>query len=436
MGDDTIFALSSGVGRAGVAVIRISGPSTLAAVRRLCCREPQPRSAQVCNIYDYGSELLIDRGLALWFPGPKSFTGEDVAELHVHGGRAVVAAVLHSLAKVPGLRAANPGEFTRRAFENGKIGLTSAEGLADLIAADTEFQRRQAIGHFSGRLAEVARFWRQSLVETRALVEAYLDFPDEGEIPADISDELRRVLKEVGRSLSGSLESYSHAEIIRDGAVVLIAGPPNSGKSSLLNKLASREVAIISEIPGTTRDLIEVTIDIKGLSFTFIDSAGIRETIDPIESIGIERTRTRAAQVHVVLWLSPIDQPSSQPDIQHENLWVLTTKADLQPDAAGERSISTITGAGVGDLLKSLFDHFSSRIAQLESNLLANRRQYDAIAAGSFALQSALFQLDCHRLEIVAEDLRRATLALDELVGAISHDSILSEVFSRFCLGK
>ncbi len=318
---------------------------------------------------------------------------------------------MHTLSKLPGFRAANPGEFTRRAFENGKLDLTSAEGLADLISADTELQRRQAMGQFSGRLAEAARFWRRSLVETRALIEAYLDFPDEGEIPADISDELRRALREVELSLSDALNGYSEAEIIRDGAVVLIAGPPNSGKSSLLNRLASREVAIISEIPGTTRDLIEVTLDINGLPFTFIDSAGIRETTDPIEAQGIQRARRKASEAHIVLWLSPIDEPMTEPRLKHENLWVLTTKADLRPDLASENAISTATGGGVRELLENLFEHFSPRLDRLESNLLASRRQYDAITAGLAATRSAMIQLDCQHLEIVAEDLRRATRA-------------------------
>jgi tRNA modification GTPase len=436
MSEGTIFALSSGVGRAGVAVIRVSGPLSSEAVRLFCRRELKPRTAHISDIYDYGSELVIDRGLVLWFPGPNSFTGEDIVEFQVHGGRAVVSALLHALSQIPGLRAANPGEFTRRAFDNGKLDLTSAEGLADLISADTELQRRQAMGQFSGRLSEAARFWRRSLVETRALIEAYLDFPDEGEIPMDISDELGRVLAEVELSLSNALNGYSEAEIIRDGAVVLIAGPPNSGKSSLLNRLASREVAIISEIPGTTRDLIELTLDIRGLPFTFIDSAGIRETTDPIEAQGIERTRRRASDAHVVLWLSPVDEPMSEPQIKHENLWVLNTKADLRPDLAIEDSISTATGAGVRNLLQKLSEHFNPRLDRLESNLLANRRQFEAITAGRSAIRSAMTQLDCRRLEFVAEDLRRGTLALDELVGDIPNDGILSEVFSRFCLGK
>lgn len=436
MSEGTIFALSSGIGRAGVAVIRVSGPSASEALRVLCRQDFQPRIAKVSNIYELESDQLIDRGLVLWFPGPRSFTGEDIVEFHVHGGRAVVSTLLQALSKISGLRAANPGEFTRRAFKNGKIDLTSAEGLADLISADTELQRRQAMGQFSGRLSEAARFWRRSLIETRALVEAYLDFPDEGEIPSDISDELRSTLRDVELSLSNALQGYSEAEIIRDGAVVLIAGPPNSGKSSLLNRLASREIAIISEIPGTTRDLIELTLDLNGLPITFVDSAGIRETSDPIEARGIERTRRRAADAHLVLWLSPIDQAISDPEIKHEHLWVLTTKADLRPDLEIENSISTMSGAGIRRLVQSLSEHFTPRLDLLESNLLVSRRQFDAIAAGRAATLSAMAQLDCHKLEIVAEDLKRATRELDELVGEISHDGILSEVFSRFCLGK
>lgn len=436
MSEATIFALSSGVGRSGVAVIRVSGPAAFDVVRQLCRVNPKPRIATISDIYEVSSSIVIDRGLILCFAGPKSFTGEDVAEFHVHGGRAVVSALLRTLSDIPGLRAAGPGEFTRRAFENGKLDLTSAEGLADLISADTEYQRRQAIAQFSGRLGEAARNWRRSLIDSQALIEAYLDFPDEGEIPLDISAELDRSFSEVECSLSDALKGYSEAEIVRDGAIVLIAGPPNSGKSSLLNRIASREVAIISEIPGTTRDLIELTIDINGLPFTFIDSAGIRDTTDPIERQGIEKTLEKAAHAHIVLWLSPIDQPLAAPEIQNDNLWIVKTKSDLADSFVSANSVSALTGVGVRSLLNALFQHFAPTLQRMESSLLVSRRQFVAISSALKAVEASRSQLDCHNLELVAEELRRAALDLDELVGNIASDEILSEVFSRFCLGK
>ena len=298
---DTIFALSSGRPPAAIAVIRISGPHAGSALRALTGRMPAPRRASLVRVRDPQNEEIIDEGLALWFPGPHSETGEDIAELQVHGGRAVIAATLSALGKLPGLRAAEAGEFTRRAFENGRMDLTAVEGLADLVAAETQAQRRQALHQLKGLLGHRAETWRQQLIDALALVEAGIDFADEDDVPeAAMAQAIARI-----RPLAEEIEKAcaSTGERLREGLRVAIAGPPNAGKSTLFNRLARREAAIVSPFPGTTRDVLELHLDLAGFPVTVLDTAGIRETDDPVEREGVRRATEQAAQASLVLWV-------------------------------------------------------------------------------------------------------------------------------------
>ena len=298
---DTIFALSSGRPPAAIAVVRISGPRARTALERMVGRVPQPRRASLALLRDPVTGEMVEEGLALWFPAPNSETGEDMVELHVHGGRAVIAAVLAALAKLAGLRPAEAGEFTRRAFENGRMDLTAVEGLADLVAAETDAQRRQAYQHLRGLLGERAENWRQRLIEALALVEAGIDFSDEEDVPKDM---MARSL-ELIRPLAGEISKAGagQGERLREGLRVAIAGPPNAGKSTLFNRLARREAAIVSPFPGTTRDVLELHLDLGGYPVTMLDTAGIRETADPVEREGVRRASERAADADLVLWV-------------------------------------------------------------------------------------------------------------------------------------
>ena len=414
----------------------MSGPSAGPVAEQISGKSLSPRRAVLSELRRAKTRDLIDSGLLIWFPAPASFTGEDVVEFHVHGGRAVVAALLDSLSEFDGLRAAGPGEFTRRAFDNGKLDLTCVEGLSDLVSADTDLQRRQALRQLSGDAPRAARSWRQQLIDSQALIEAHLDFPDESEIPIDITREIEGDLQALSLCFSEALASRGSAEIVRDGAVVLIAGAPNSGKSTLINRIASRDVAIISEIPGTTRDLLEVTIDLRGLPVTFIDSAGIREASDEIEKLGIARARAKAKEAHVVLWLVPSDAPAAEPDLSHPHLWVVQTKSDLRSVQGEDGSISALTGEGVGELLSKLYDALVSTKAATEPSLLVSRRQFSSVSAASDALSRGIERLRLGQLELVAEELRLASAYLDEMIGVIRNDDLLDEVFGRFCLGK
>lgn len=299
----TIFALSSGRGPAAIAVIRISGPRAAAALAALGVKIPEPRKAGLARICDAASGEIIDEALVLWFPAPHSETGEDVAELQAHGGRAVIAAILDALARVEGLRMAEPGEFTRRGFENGKLDLTAVEGLADLVSAETEGQRRQAFRQMKGLLGNRAEAWRQSLIKALALVEARIDFSDEADVPEDLVTPSLTIARELRDEIAAALADGHRGERLREGLVVAIAGPPNAGKSTLLNRIAKREAAIVSPYAGTTRDVIEVHLDLGGLPVTLLDTAGIRETEDPVELEGVRRARERAAGADLVLWV-------------------------------------------------------------------------------------------------------------------------------------
>ena len=304
---DTIFALSSGRGPAAIAVIRISGARAGAALRALTGKIPSPRKAALARIRDPETSDLIDEALALWFPAPHSETGEDIAELQLHGGRAVIAAVLDALGRIEGLRPAEAGEFTRRAFENGKLDLTAVEGLADLVAAETQGQRRQALRQLKGALGTPAETWRQRLIQALALVEAAIDFSDEADVQNSAHGNLLApaltIARELEAEIAAALADGGRGERLRDGLVVAIAGPPNAGKSTLLNRLARREAAIVSPYAGTTRDVIEVHLDLGGWPVTLLDTAGIRDTQDPVELEGVRRARERAAGADLVLWV-------------------------------------------------------------------------------------------------------------------------------------
>src|SRR4249919_156216 len=300
---DTIFALSSGRPPAAIAVVRISGPRAGEALKALAGRMPEPRKAGLARVRDPATGEAIDEALALWFPGPNSETGEDMAEVQLHGGRAVVAAVLGALGRIEGLRPAEAGEFTRRAFENGRLDLTAVEGLADLIGAETEAQRRQAYRQLKGLLGDRAETWRARLIEALALVEARIDFSDEADVPEDLIGPALVIAHSLRDEIAQALLGAARGERLREGLVVAIAGPPNAGKSTLLNRIARREAAIVSPIPGTTRDVIEVHLDLGGYPVTLLDTAGIRDSDDPVEQDGVRRARQRAGAADLVLWV-------------------------------------------------------------------------------------------------------------------------------------
>ena len=449
---DTIFALSSGRPPAAIAVVRISGPRARPALAALIGRVPEPRRAALARVRDPASGEMIDEALALWFPGPASETGEDIAELQLHGGRAVIAAVLAALGRIEGLRPAEAGEFTRRAFENGRLDLTAVEGLADLIYAETEAQRRQAFRHLKGFLGERAEGWRTRLIEALALVEARIDFSDEADVPEDLVGPALAIARELRAEMADALAGAARGERLRDGLVVAIAGPTNAGKSTLLNRIARREVAIVSPHAGTTRDVIEVHLDLAGYPVTLLDTAGIRDTDNPVEQEGVRRARARAAAADLVLWVidgsvlagSAVGGPAADrpmADTGGAATWVVRNKIDLAPHNECEFTfktflISATAGTGVGELLDALTGHARDFFESSEPALVARERHRHALTEAVAALDRALAEGSNGREDIVAEELRLAARALGRLTGRVDVEDILDVIFRDFCIGK
>src|SRR5712672_2938568 len=389
--DQTIFALSSGRPPNAISVVRVSGAHAGTILSSLARRVPPPRSATRALIRD-PNQQPIDDAVVLWFPGPKSATGEDVAEFHVHGGRAVLAALFAALSAFEHVRAAEPGEFTRRAFENGKLDLTEAEALDDLIHADTDRQRRQALRQLKGLLGDRARDWRARIIEASALIEAGIDFSDEGDVPAELIAPAIAKIKMLLAEIAEVIAAQGRSERLRDGLVVAIAGPPNVGKSTLMNALARREVAIVSPHAGTTRDIIEVQLDLDGYPVTVIDTAGIRDTDDPVEQEGVRRARARAAEADLVLWM--IDaQHEQSPQQGAAPVWTVRNKIDLDTvradspnpfkpaDVGQERrlgsdfGISASRGDGIRELISALVGFARDYLGSGEDSLISRARQ-------------------------------------------------------------
>lgn len=423
--NDTIFALSSGSPPAAVALVRISGPRAQFALQALVGKLPEPRVATLSSLR--WKEELLDRALVLRFPGPHSATGEDVAELHLHGGRAVVAGVLEALAGMEGLRPAEPGEFTRRAFENGRIDLAEAEGLADLLAAETRSQRRAALALAGGALSRRMEAWRHRLLDLAAALEATLDFSDEGEVSEAWPPGWREGVAELAAEIEALL-ARPPAERLRDGLRVVIAGPPNAGKSSLLNALAQRDAAITSSIPGTTRDLIEAPTAIGGMPFILIDTAGLRDgDTDEVERIGVARARSSLGQADLILWLGdPAEMPQGPEAI------LVSSKCDLDKEVAGPGlRVSSVTGEGLGALTAVMAER-GSRLLPGEGEVAANARQREALRQAWTELCEALSD----DMIIAAESLRRARVELDRITGQAGVEDMLESLFGRFCIGK
>jgi tRNA modification GTPase len=427
---DTVYALATAQGKAGVAVVRVSGPQAFAACHAICGDVPVPRRAALRLLRDGDGERL-DQALVLTFAAGESFTGEETVEFQVHGSVAVVAAVLDVLGRCEGLRLAEPGEFTRRALENGRLDLARVEGLADLIDAETEAQRKQALRVFSGALGQRCETWRSHLLRAVALLEATIDFADE-EVPVDVSAEVTALVDVVAEALEREIAASRVGERIRSGFEVAIIGAPNVGKSTLLNCLAGREAAITSEHAGTTRDVIEVRMDLGGLPVTLLDTAGLRETADVVESMGIARARARAEAADLRVFLVEVgEMPEMTP---REGDIVLRAKADLLVDVSD--AVSGRTGAGVSELVERIRAVLAGRVAGAGIATRARHRQ--AIERGLVSLRAALGILPQGEAvaEIAAEELRAAIRALDSLVGRIDVEMVLEEIFASFCLGK
>tara|TARA_R110002096_G_scaffold24713_20_gene77824 strand:- start:9952 stop:11238 length:1287 start_codon:yes stop_codon:yes gene_type:complete len=427
---DTIYALASARGKAGVAVVRVSGPSALMAGAALMSRLPEPRQAALRRLFWQGVEL--DQALVVCFKAGASFTGEDVLELHLHGSQAVVSAVLRALADQPGLRLAEAGEFTRRALENGCLDLAQVEGLADLIDAETEAQRVQALRVLSGAIGERVELWRSDLIWAAAMIEATIDFADE-DVPVDVLPEVLPVLSRLIRDLRAEVAGGVVAERIREGFEVAIVGPPNAGKSTLLNALAGREAAITSEIAGTTRDIIEVKMDLGGLAVTFLDTAGIRQTDDRIESIGVDLAIRRAQQADLRVFLQ--DGETIIPGlVPGEGDISVFGKADEAP-GEGLR-VSGKTGEGLRELVDLIAAILLKRSAA--AGILTRERHRIALVSAIEALEGAQSELKKTEAmpELVAEELRRSARALEVLVGRIDVESLLAKIFASFCIGK
>lgn len=425
---ETIFALASARGKAGVAVIRVSGEQAFAAATALCGRLPAPRRASVRRLMH--RDIFLDEALVLVFEAGASFTGEPSVEFQVHGGSATVRAILEALGDQPGLRLAEPGEFSRRALENGRMDLTQIEGLADVIEAETEAQRRQAVSVMSGELGRRAEAWRGDLVRALALLEVTIDFSDE-DVPEEVFEEVLAFVVKVRAAVSRELAGAGAAERIRDGFEVAIVGAPNVGKSTLLNALAGREAAITSEVAGTTRDVIEVRMEISGLAVTLLDTAGLRDTVDQIEQKGIARAIDRASAADLRLFLMADDEVLPL-DPKPGDLVVLG-KADLRQSVGG--AVSGITGQGLEDLIARIGAVLGDRVAG--SSLVIRERHRQALSGAVESLESAGTVLLGHGpVELAAVDLRGAARFLEVMIGRVGVEDLLEEIFSRFCIGK
>ncbi|WAJ28644.1 tRNA uridine-5-carboxymethylaminomethyl(34) synthesis GTPase MnmE [Antarcticirhabdus aurantiaca] len=444
--EDTIVALSSGALPAGVAVVRVSGPAARRVAERLAGTLPEPRRASLRRIRDEAGAML-DRGLVLFFPGPNSATGDDLAEFHLHGGRATVARFVEAATSLPGLRLAEAGEFTRRAFVNGRIDLTEAEGLSDLLAAETERQRRAALLQAEGGSRRLFEDWGTRLLHARALIEASFDFSDEGDVGEGVDAGVRAEVAVLAAEIDAHLSGAARGEILREGFRVAIAGPPNAGKSSLLNALARREVAIVTPVPGTTRDVLEVTLDLAGLPVRLFDTAGLRETADPIEAIGVKRARETMERADLVLWLDAADSAETEaaamlhvkqsgPGEPRPTLRV-RSKADLAaaaPVGAYDLAISVRTGAGLDALLAALAARADAAAGAADALPLQARHRAALVetrrALADFARAPDLLP------EVAAEILREAADRLGRLTGRTDVEDLLGVIFSRFCIGK
>ncbi|MDA9990471.1 tRNA uridine-5-carboxymethylaminomethyl(34) synthesis GTPase MnmE [Paracoccaceae bacterium] len=427
---DTIFALASASGKAGVSVVRISGEDAFQVVSKITGSSAKVRYVGLRKIQDL-SGVTIDYGLVVSFKGPQSFTGEDVVELHLHGSNAVVASVLRLLGSFRSLRSAEPGEFTRRALENNKLDLAQVEGLADLIEAETEAQRAQAFRVLSGDIGKKADIWRTDLIRSSALLEATIDFADE-DVPEDVTPEVIDIINKTLNSLTLAASGVNIAERVRSGFEVAIVGAPNVGKSSLLNRLAGREAAITSEIAGTTRDVIEVKMDLDGLPVTFLDTAGLRLTSDAVETIGIAKALERAALADLTLLISEDGQVPEQARLKKDDLLVLS-KADV---TRRDGAVSSITGQGIDQLISNITRILNKRSATV--GVATRERHRVALTKSIKNLEDAQGKIKsgCTEIEFIAEDIRLSVLSLDALIGRVDVESVLDEIFSNFCLGK
>ena len=433
--NETIFALSSGPVPAGLAVVRISGEEVPAVVTALVGDVPPARQAALRSIRTRNG-LVIDTGLILFFPAPHSFTGENVAELHLHGGRAVVDALHRELAQFRNLRAAAPGEFSRRAFENGKLDLIEAEGLADLIAAETEMQRRLAVEQSSGGLSSIYYGWSDRLTRARALIEAELDFPDEEDVPGSVSDQVWADVASLVNELKNHLEQLEAGEIIRDGFKVVIAGRPNAGKSSLMNALAMRDVAIVTDIAGTTRDVLHVDLSMDGYLVRLYDTAGLRETDEIVEREGIRRAEKIIAEADLVIFIEDVSIESGAEELADDAVLV-GTKSDLprQSARAYDLLISTTHGTGLDALRALIVERLKTKVHPQSMAIPSRARHKETLTQALAALRTSLHDSD-RGLDLRAEDLRVASDALGRVTGRVDVEDLLDVIFGEFCIGK
>ena len=426
MSADTIYALSSGRPPAAVSIIRVSGPAAHEAGRTLARKLPKARQAALRTLRD-GTGAVLDDALVLRFDGPASSTGEDIVEFQCHGGRAVVDAVLAALATIEGLRQAQPGEFTRRAFENGRIDLTEAEGLADLIEAETESQRKAALAMAEGGLRRVVDGWQQRLLALSARAEAAIDYVGEDDVDADAA--LAKDCAALANEL-GSWLAKPRAEPLKDGIRVVVAGPPNAGKSSLINAIAGSERAIVTDIPGTTRDHIEVPLALNGIPILLTDTAGLRESKETVERIGIERARSMIDRADILLWLG--DPAETPPHPRYIRVHPRSDQLDRQDTPTGALAVSSLTGSGLGALLEEV-QTLTQTLVPADDELALNRRQATHVTSAHDAIAHAASQED---VVLAAEDLRTARSAFDQLTGRAGIEDVLDALFGRFCLGK
>jgi len=423
--DDTVFALASGAGRAAIAVLRISGPDSAAVLKALCGSLPLPRRAVVRALRDAGGELL-DRAMVLWLPGPQSYTGEDSVELYVHAGGAVIAAVAGRLTGL-GSRPAEPGEFTRRAFLNGKLDLVSAEAVHDLVAAETDAQRRQALRQLEGALGDLYHDWSDRLRGALARQEALIDFPDE-DLPLEVEADLRVSIHSLRKEIETHLDDRQRGEKLREGLIFAITGAPNVGKSSLINALAERDVAIVSATPGTTRDAIETRIELGGVPVTLVDTAGLRDTADPIEAEGVRRARARAASADLVLTV--IEAGSA---VESGGL-IVANKSDVYPEQRPDvLAVSALTGAGLPELRARLAAEAIALTLSSGPPPLTRARHRTALTAAARWLADAEYAFEP---ELRGEALRLALRAVGSITGQVGVEDILDSIFREFCIGK